>query len=116
MIDLTKEIIIDKISKYINRIILDVPHIDSIIFAGTVSSNNYIISLIKENISDYNLKFYLCTFPSVAVVKGAVIFGLNPFIIRKRISKYIIGIRCNEIWNESEHGDHPEKKYYDIFV
>ena len=113
MIDLTKEIIIDKISKYINRIILDVPHIDSIIFAGTVSSNNYIISLIKENISDYNLKFYLCTFPSVAVVKGAVIFGLNPFIIRKRISKYTIGIRCNEIWNELEHGDHPEKKYYD---
>lgn len=105
MIDLTKEIIIDKISKYINRIILDVPHIDSIIFAGSVSSNNYIISLIKENISNYNLKSYLCTFPSVAVVKGAVIFGLNPFIIRKRISKYTIGIRCNEIWNESEHGD-----------
>ena len=113
MIDLTKEIIIDKISTYINRIILAVPHVDSIIFAGSVSSNNYIISLIKEKISGYNLKSYLCTFPSVAVVKGAVIFGLNPFIIRKRISKYTIGVECTETWNESKHGDHPEKKFYD---
>ena len=93
MIDLTKEIIIDKISKYINRIILDVPHIDSIIFAGTVSSNNYIISLIKENISDYNLKFYLCTFPSVAVVKGAI---LSLYISFSCCCK-----RCCNIWPKS---------------
>ena len=113
MIDLTKEIIVDKIKNYIGRIILDVPHINSIIFAGSVSKNNYVISMIEEALSDYELKSYVCTYPSVSVVKGAVIFGLNPYIIRKRVSKYTIGIECNETWNEIKHGEHPEKKYYD---
>lgn len=114
MIDLTKENIVDKIATYINRIILNVPHISSVIFAGSVSKNNYVISMIEEALSNYKLEYYVCTYPSVAVVKGAVIFGLNPFIIRKRVSKYTIGIRCNEIWDELRHGEHPEKKFYDL--
>ena len=113
MMDLTKEIIVDKITKYVRKIVFDVPNINSIIFAGSVSKNNYVISMIEEALSDYELKSYVCTYPSVAVVKGAVIFGLNPYIIRKRISKYTIGIRCSETWDELKHGDHPEKKYYD---
>ena len=113
MIDLTKEVIVDPIIKYINRIIFDVPQIDSIIYAGTVSSNDYIISMIKADLSGYDIEHYLCTYPSIAVVEGAVIFGLNPHIIKKRISKYTIGIKCNEIWNDNRHGAHPEKKYFD---
>ena len=112
MIDLTKELIVDKIVKYINKIISNVPNVNSIIYAGSVSSNHFIISMIKEELG-YDINHYLCTYPPVAVVKGAVIFGLNPYIIKKRISKYTIGIECNEIWDEIKHGIHPEKKYFD---
>ena len=112
MIDLTKEVIVNPVVDYINKIILDVPQIDSIIYAGTVSSNDFIISMIKEKLNDYGIDHYLSTYPSVAVVKGAVIFGLNPYIIRKRISKYTIGLSCDEDWNEKKHGAHPEKKFF----
>ena len=37
MMDLTKEIIVDKITKYVRKIVFDVPNINSIIFAGSVS-------------------------------------------------------------------------------
>ena len=115
MIDLTNEIIIGKVVMYINQIIKEVPYINSIIYAGSVSSNHYVYSMIKKKFNYIdNLNHYLCTYPSLAVVKGAVIFGLNPYIIKKRISKYTIGISCNDIWNEIKHGNHPEKKYFDL--
>ena len=113
MVDLTKEIIVDKTVKYIKDIITTVHQVNAIIYAGSVSSNNYIISMIKKEINN-GINHYLCTYPPVAVVKGAVIFGLNPYIIKSRISKYTIGIRCNEKWNQKKHGLHPEKKYYDF--
>lgn len=112
MIDLTRELIVNKIVKYLNNIISNVPDVRSIIYAGSVSSNHFIISMIKEQLG-FDIDHYLCTFPPVAVVKGAVIFGFNPYIIQKRISKYTIGVRCNEIWDEHKHGIHPEKKYFD---
>ena len=65
--------------------------------------------MIKQELIGYLINYYLSTHPSVEVVKGAVIFGLNPCIIRKRISKYTIGVRCNVIWNDNKHGNHPEK-------
>ena len=113
MVDLTKEIIVDKTVKYIKDIITTVHQVNAIIYAGSVSSNNYIISMIKKEINN-GINHYLCTYPPVAVVKGAVIFGMNPYIIKSRISKYTIGIRCNEKWNQKKHGLHPEKKYYDF--
>ena len=112
MIDMTKEIIVNKIVKYLNNIISNVPNVNSIIYAGSVSSNPFIISMIQEELG-YNINHYLCTYPALAVVKGAVIFGLNPYMIKTRISKYTIGIACNEIWDEFKYGLHPEKKYFD---
>ena len=113
MIDLTKEIIVDKTVKYINKIISNVSQVSTIIYAGSVSSNNYIISMIKKGINKV-VNHYLCTYPPVSVVKGAVVFGLNPYIIKRRVSKFTIGIRCNEKWDEKKHGMHPEKKYFDF--
>ena len=112
MIDLTKEILVDNTVKYINKIISTVPQVSTVIYAGSVSSNSYIISMIKKGINK-NIRHCLCTYPPVAVVKGAVVFGLNPYIIKRRIAKYTIGIRCNEKWDEKKHGMHPEKKYFD---
>ena len=65
MIDMTKEIIVNKIVKYLNNIISNVPNVNSIIYAGSVSSNPFIISMIKEELG-YNINHYLCTFPAAS--------------------------------------------------
>ena len=41
----------------------------------------------------------------VSILKGAVLFGFNNNIIRKRKSKYTIGIQVHRDWNENKHKD-----------
>ena len=88
---------INSVVENINKIILDIPQIDSIIYTINVSSNYFIISTIKEELNE----------------KGDLIFGLNSYIIRKRISKYIIGLIYDEDWNENNHRAHPEKNSFE---
>ena len=66
-----------------------------------MSSNDFIISMIKEKLgTETDINNYRTAYPSISIAKGAVIFGFNPFIIRSRISRFTIGIVCDEIWNE----------------
>ena len=111
MIDLTKEIIVDKVINHLENILKDIPDIKSIIYAGSVSSNDFIISMIKENIPSVN--HYRSPYPSIAVAKGAVRFGFDPFVIKSRISKFTIGINVNSNWNEELHGKRQNLKYFD---
>jgi hypothetical protein len=76
MIDLTKEIIVYKVN-HLKHILKNIPNILSIINSGSVSSNNFIISMTKERI-----------------------FCFDPYVIKSRISKFTLGIRVNEKWNE----------------
>ena len=110
MIDLTKEIIVDKVINHLENILKHFPDIKSIIYAGSVSSNDFIISMIKENIP--KVKHYRSAFPSIAVAKGAVIFGFDPFVIKSRISKFTIGIIVDNIWNEKLFGKRQDLKYF----
>ena len=111
MIDLTKEIIIDNVIKNLKNILENIPDIKSIIYAGSVSSNDFIISKFKENIPEVN--HYRSAYPSIAVAKGAVIFGFDPYIIKSRVSKFTIGVNVNDKWNESLHGKRNDLKYFD---
>ena len=112
MIDLTKEIIVFKVVNHLKHILKNVPNIQSIIYAGSVSSNDFIISMIKERIPECP-NHYRSAFPSIAVAKGAVIFGFDPYIIKSRISKFTIGIRVSEKWNELIHGKRKDLKFFD---
>lgn len=113
MIDLTYEVIVCNVVKYLKRIIRNVQNIKSIIYAGTVSSNDFIISMIKDNLgTETNIKYYRSAYPSTSIAKGAVIFGFNPFIIKSRISKFTIGVSCNEKWNEKKYGKRQDLKFF----
>ena len=50
--------------------------------------------------------------PERAVVKGAVLFGIDPFIIDIRKAMYTIGFNCDDNWDEKIHGG-KGIKYYD---
>ena len=47
------------------------------------------------------------------MVKGAVLFGLNPNIIKMGKAKHIIGSNYDDIWNDAIHGGISEG-YYEI--
>lgn len=112
MIDLTKELIVDKVVNHLYNIIDDVSDINSIIYAGSVASNQFIISMINNQLPN-RIQKYNSSYPSLAIVKGAVIFGLNPFAIKARISKYTLGVQTREKWDELEHGKRNDLKYFD---
>lgn len=110
MIDLTKEIIVDNVVNYLYEIIDHVKNINSIIYAGTVSKNDFIISMIQNQLP--NINYYVSTHPALAVARGAVLFGINPLIIKSRIARYNIGIQTNEKWDEFKHGERKDLKYF----
>lgn len=111
MIDLTEEVIVNNVVKYIKRIIQYVEDIKSIIYAGSVSSNDFIISMIKEKLPK-NINNYLSAYPSTSIAKGAVIFGMDPYIIKSRVSKYTIGISVEQRWDEKKHGKRKDLKFF----
>ena len=110
MVDLTKEIIVDNTVNYIWEIIDHVKNINSIIYAGTVSKNSYIISMIQKQLPKINS--CVTIHPAMAVARGAVMFGMNPYLIKSRIARYDIGIRISEKWNEDRHSKRQDLKYF----
>ena len=77
---------------------------------GGYSSNEVLVSLIKGGLNNI-LHVLRPTKPSLAIMNGAVIFGMNPYIIMERKAKYTIGMSFTDLWNESKHSEMGKKKY-----
>ena len=85
--------------------------IDSLIFVGGYCSNNIITSLIKNGLKAYIRNFLQPSKPSLAIMEGAVLFGINPSIINIRISKYTYGQSMRAAWDEEKHSKLGKKVY-----
>lgn len=85
-----------------------IPEIKYIIYADSFSSNDFIISIIKEKLPKH-LKHCILSYLSTAIVAGAVLFGF----IESRKSRYTIGIKCSDDWNEEKYGYRINKKFFD---
>ena len=109
--DITKEIakkIFLKIEEIYNNV-----HTGYIIFTGAGSKNNNISHWLYEFAKEKNIKIEIKTpiQPEVAILKGAVLFGLKKSTIRKRKSKYTIGVKISQHWDENKHRNKGIKKY-----
>jgi molecular chaperone DnaK (HSP70) len=84
--------------------------INTIMFVGGYCSNEVIISKIRNGLGEH---FYYLqpSNPCLAIMEGAVLFGINPSIIGIRISKYTIGLEINTIWDEKKHSNLGEKYF-----
>ena len=82
--------------------------INTIMFVGGYCSNEVIVSKIRNDLGE---QFYYLqpSNPCLAIMEGAVLFGINPSIVGIRISKYTIGLEVNNIWNEEMHSKLGEK-------
>ena len=76
--------------------------INTIMFVGGYCSNEVIISKIRNGLGE-DFYYLQPSNPCLAIMEGAVLFGINPSIIGIRIAKYTIGLSYREIWNEKKH-------------
>ena len=87
--------------------------INSVIFVGGYCSNEIIISLIKRELGILISNYMQPSKPCLAIMDGAVLFGINPNIINTRISKYTIGQGTRKIWNDEKHSKFGKKVFDD---
>lgn len=96
-----------KITEQIREINQEVENIESILYVGGYCSNEIIVNQIKKQFK--NIVHLKPSHPEIAVVKGAVLFGINPNIIIERKAKYTIGLSINKSWDETIYGQIGEK-------
>ena len=83
--------------------------IHTIIFVGGYCSNEILLKLIKDNLNN-NIKIYLQpSNPSLAIMEGAVLFGIEPSMINVRKAKFTIGKKIISHWDESKHAEKGKK-------
>ena len=91
----------DSICKIINDI-TSKEKIKTIIFVGGYCSNEILIKLIKKGLN--TIQTYLQpSNPSLAIMEGSVLFGIEPSTINVRKAKYTIGKKVNSEWVEEKH-------------
>ena len=100
-----------KIGAQISEICNQVKDIESILYVGGYCANEVLIDSLKKKFP--NLVHLKPSCPEKAVIQGAVIFGINPYVIGSRKAIYTIGFNCDDIWDEKIHGAYPENKYFD---
>lgn len=99
-----------KISEQISEILENANDIESILYVGGYCSNEILLNILKSKFPKLIHMKPSC--PERAVVKGAVLFGIDPSIINSRKAMFTIGFNCDDNWDEKIHGGIGEK-YYD---
>ena len=103
---------VNGICKIINNILkFDDEGINSMILVGGYSSNQVLISEIKNHLSNKISNFLKPSKPCLSIMEGAVLFGLNPNKIVRRKARYTIGLNADLYWNEKLHSKNGEKFY-----
>ncbi|KAK3099846.1 hypothetical protein FSP39_010687 [Pinctada imbricata] len=83
----------------------DCKDIETIIAVGGLSESLFVRNLLEDHFP--TKKLYVPSESDLAVLKGAVEFGMDPDIITSRICRYSYGIK---IFKDFEEGVHPTEK------
>ena len=78
--------------------------IRTIILVGGLSESDYIREAIEAKYKS-QYKIYKPPKSDLAVLRGAVLFGLNPEIIESRVSRYTYGIAVFEDFDPKRHDE-----------
>lgn len=111
--DISKELS-EKIFKKIEEIYNNVGT-GYIIITGAGSKNYTITNNLYNFANEKKIKINIVTpsYPETAIIRGAVLFGFQNNIIRKRKAKYTLGIKVSNKWEEKYKGK-GIKKYDEI--
>ena len=114
-LDITKEIS-KKIFTHIEEIYNNV-HTGFILFTGAGSKNFNITNFIHDFAKEKNMDIYMVSpeYPEISIANGAVLFGFDSNVIRKRKAKYTIGIMSVTEWKEDLHKDKGIKGHFELY-
>ena len=117
-IDIAKELA-EKIFSKIEEIYKQV-NTGYIILTGAGSKNYVLTNFFHDFAKEKNMQIQITTAPfqEISIMRGAVLFGFQNNIIRKRKAKYTFGIEVCSIWKDDYEGkgiksyQEVEKDYY----
>ena len=96
--------IINKVKELLQETKKKIGYYPKFIFlVGGFSESPYLRNEIKKNFENNDLIVLVPKRPLVSVVRGACMFGLNPFSITSRIAKKTYGISTLGIFDEKKH-------------
>ena len=72
------------------------------------------VNLIKNNLKKINI-YLQPSNPSLAIMEGAVLFGIKPSTINIRKAKYTIGKGICMDWDDKKHSGKGEKFFFEEF-
>lgn len=108
MLELESKIFYDIMDEFAQKIFSKIEEIYNsvgtrfILLTGAGSYNNVLRNYIMRFAGRKNihLNFEITLYPETAIMQGAVLFGFQRDIIRKRKAKFTLGIKVNEKWND----------------
>ncbi|KAL3857849.1 hypothetical protein ACJMK2_012479 [Sinanodonta woodiana] len=82
-------------------IAIQAENIENIILVGGFSESPIVRETMERKFEGKN--FFVATNPFYSVLRGAVLFGHQPDILKSRISRYTFGVETNEPFDPSQH-------------
>ncbi|XP_062620792.1 heat shock 70 kDa protein 12A-like isoform X1 [Saccostrea cucullata] len=98
------------IKNCVENIIENGSNTETILFVGGFAESPYLIQMLREHFSKF--KVLVPEDPSLVVLRGAVLFGFDPTVIRSRVCRYTYGFANqrpfvdgkDKIEKKTEHG------------
>ena len=87
--------------------------IKTIIFVGGYCYNEILMKLIKNGLNKIT-NYLQPSNPSLAIMEGAVLFGIEPSTINVRKAKYTIGKRLDMEWNDELYSGKGKKVFDEV--
>lgn len=100
---------LEQMVTHVKKIIQAIPDIKTILLVGGYSESSLLQERFKKLGKEREIDIIIPKESSLAVVKGAVLFGYNPQFITARVLRFSYGIASNPIFNPSIH---PEERCY----
>ncbi|XP_062574156.1 heat shock 70 kDa protein 12A-like [Saccostrea cucullata] len=103
------EVSLEQIIQHVKKIVETIPNIRNILIVGGYGESSLLQESFKKEFPLSNI--VIPNESSLAVIKGAVLFGHNPRAISARILRYFYGAAADDIFDPEIHPE--EKRYVD---
>ncbi|KAL3857488.1 hypothetical protein ACJMK2_012156 [Sinanodonta woodiana] len=103
MLKIMVEEAVQKVTNHLKKIMQksELQDVKKIVLVGGFSESPFVAPEIRKELN--NKQIFVPINPTYAVLKGAVLFGHRPDIIKSRISRFTYGIKVREIFDYSRH-------------
>lgn len=97
--------VVSKVVEHVEKVLSDVGVVSHIFMAGGFSESDFIKLAIESVIGPRGIRVITPPHAALAVLSGAVIYGLKPKVVSSRIVKRTYGVAVSTEWQQKKHSD-----------